>query len=161
MWGGGGNSGVSGQVIRRTEADECTIGRGGPINSSGDSFVFSTGQVRVAVEQWCRDDAARGGEVDLTGDLVWPTATIFCRYLCERAVALNLGGRRVLDLGAGTGLVGLVAAALGAEATFTDVPRVFPLLASNVAVAAAVAAATPSALSGVNSSASSVAQVLW
>mmetsp|Transcript_18770 Transcript_18770/g.57933 ORF Transcript_18770/g.57933 Transcript_18770/m.57933 type:complete len:250 (+) Transcript_18770:968-1717(+) len=104
----------------------------------GSRFVFCHRGVRVTVEQ--QAVGARGGDVDLTGDLVWPTATIFCRYLCEHAQMLR--GRRVLDLGAGTGLVGLVAAALGACVTLVDVPRVIPLLARNAAAYSTAGAPT-------------------
>jgi len=55
---------------------------------------------------------------------------VFCRYLCEHAELVS--GLRVLDMGAGTGLVGLTTAELGARATLVDVPRVLPLLSGNV-----------------------------
>jgi len=99
-------------------------------------FEFCHKQVSVCVQQWRgRGD---GGDLDedMTGDLVWPTATIFCRYLCDRAAEF-LNKKRVLDLGAGTGLVGLVARQLGCvSVTLTDVPRVLPLLEENVHAAA-------------------------
>jgi methylase of polypeptide subunit release factors len=42
---------------------------------------------------------------------------------------IRVGGRRVMDLGSGTGLLGLVCAALGAaRVVLTDVPQQLPLL---------------------------------
>ncbi|XP_055365172.1 EEF1A lysine methyltransferase 3-like isoform X2 [Betta splendens] len=42
---------------------------------------------------------------------VWDAALQLCRYLGERSV--ELGGKRVIELGAGTGVVGILAARLG------------------------------------------------
>lgn len=94
-----------------------------------EPYVFAHLGVGGAVAQKRRRVAAAGTDVDYTGDMVWPTGIVFCRYLCEHKALLE--GRRVLDLGAGTGLVGLVVAKLGAHVTLVDVPRVVPLLAAN------------------------------
>ncbi|XP_017659219.1 PREDICTED: protein-lysine methyltransferase METTL21B-like, partial [Lepidothrix coronata] len=59
-----------------------------------------------------------------------PQALSLCRFLGEQR--LDLGGRRVLELGAGTGIVGIFAAMLGAEVTLTDRPAALPQLRENV-----------------------------
>ncbi|KAG9477159.1 hypothetical protein GDO78_002521 [Eleutherodactylus coqui] len=48
------------------------------------------------------------------------------------AGGVNLQGRSVIELGAGTGLVGIVAALLGAEVTVTDRDMAMEFLKSNV-----------------------------
>lgn len=53
------------------------------------------------------------------GIVLWPAAIALAHALAARAVA----GLRVLELGAGTGLPGLVAAALGARVVQTDRQR--------------------------------------
>ncbi len=52
------------------------------------------------------------------GVALWPAAIALAREVAARADAFR--GRRVLELGAGTGLPGLVAAALGGRVTQTD-----------------------------------------
>jgi predicted nicotinamide N-methyase len=52
------------------------------------------------------------------GVALWPAAIALAHDLAARAGALD--GRRVLELGAGTGLPGIVAAALGAQVVQTD-----------------------------------------
>lgn len=102
-----------------------------------EAFDFNYGGVRVQVRQrrWSTQPYQ---DMDMTGHLVWPTATIFCRSVVDGA--LQVRGQRVLDLGAGTGIVGLVAASCGASVTLTDIHRVMPLLTRNVASFAVPAA---------------------
>lgn len=71
-------------------------------------------------------------EADGTFARLWPTALVLARYLCENPSLV--AGQRVIELGAGSGAVGLVCAALGATSvTLTDVPEALPLIESNVA----------------------------
>ena len=64
---------------------------------------------------------------------LWPAALLLCRYLDSQPSPLPPASR-VVELGAGCGLVGLLAASLGAHVTLTDLPAVLPHLLSNVAV---------------------------
>ncbi|KAJ0023699.1 hypothetical protein NQD34_003598 [Periophthalmus magnuspinnatus] len=61
---------------------------------------------------------------------VWEAAIQLSNYLVERSVELK--GRRVIELGAGTGLLGIFAARLGAVVTLTDLPIALPPLQANV-----------------------------
>lgn len=70
-----------------------------------------------------------GGAVDL-GLTVWDGAIVLAKYL-ELNVDL-VRGRGCVELGAGTGVVGVVAAALGAHVTLTDMEEVLPLTRINV-----------------------------
>ncbi len=67
-----------------------------------------------------REDEQRflGGEQPAVpyGIVLWPAAIALAHDVASRAFA----GRRVLELGAGTGLPGIVAASLGARVTQTD-----------------------------------------
>jgi predicted nicotinamide N-methyase len=61
---------------------------------------------------------------------VWPTAP---QYI--HGVSLDpyeLQGKRVLELGAGIGLVGLALAHAGASVICTDLPQVIPVLQHNI-----------------------------
>ncbi|OQR88195.1 hypothetical protein ACHHYP_07283 [Achlya hypogyna] len=71
-------------------------------------------ELQVAVIQDTRQVDGLGGEV-------WPGAHVLCHHLEEHAVPLNVASARVLELGAGCGLCGLVAAALKAPSvTLSD-----------------------------------------
>ncbi|XP_061642272.1 EEF1A lysine methyltransferase 3-like isoform X1 [Phyllopteryx taeniolatus] len=61
---------------------------------------------------------------------VWESAQQLCQYFEEQHVELR--GRRVIELGAGTGVVGILAACLGADVTLTDLPVTLPQLEANV-----------------------------
>ena len=45
---------------------------------------------------------------------MWNSARVLCDWLADEAEPLGVRGAAVLELGAGTGLVGVVAAKLGA-----------------------------------------------
>ncbi|KAM9777935.1 protein N-lysine methyltransferase METTL21D [Neosynchiropus ocellatus] len=72
------------------------------------------------------------------GCVVWDAAIVLAKYLeCKQfkdpSSGLDLwSGRRVLELGAGTGAVGLMAASLGAQTTVTDLEELQSLLALNI-----------------------------
>uniref|UniRef100_A0A7S2SQV4 Calmodulin-lysine N-methyltransferase n=1 Tax=Rhizochromulina marina TaxID=1034831 RepID=A0A7S2SQV4_9STRA len=61
---------------------------------------------------------------------VWDAETILTHHLVEE-YGMALQGCRVLELGAGTGLSGIVAARLGADVTLTEVEEAVPLLERN------------------------------
>ncbi|XP_030633685.1 EEF1A lysine methyltransferase 3-like [Chanos chanos] len=61
---------------------------------------------------------------------VWDAALHLCRFFEENSV--DLKGKRVIELGAGTGIVGILAARLGADVTITDLPLAIPQLQRNV-----------------------------
>lgn len=89
---------------------------------------------------------------ECTGAVVWDNALLLVRLLARRGKA-GLLGRRVVDVGCGTGLLGLACAARGARAVLTDVGPAVPLSEANVrANAAAVRGAGGSA---------SVVEHLW
>ncbi|XP_004680339.1 PREDICTED: protein-lysine methyltransferase METTL21C [Condylura cristata] len=70
--------------------------------------------------------------IESHGALVWPAATALCQYLEEHAEELSLRDAKVLELGAGPGLVSVVASILGAEVTATDLPDVLGNLQYNL-----------------------------
>ncbi|XP_042321089.1 protein-lysine methyltransferase METTL21D isoform X2 [Sceloporus undulatus] len=74
-----------------------------------------------------------------TGSVVWDAALVLARFLEKESEAasssslgLSLPRAEVLELGAGTGLVGLMAACLGANVTVTDLEEVQDLLKMNI-----------------------------
>lgn len=62
---------------------------------------------------------------------LWPAAAGMCFFL-ETAYGDALRGESVVELGAGTGMAGVMAARFGARVTLTDLPHVLPNLQSNV-----------------------------
>ena len=78
---------------------------------------------------------------DGTYSRLWPTAVVLSRYLCAHPDLVR--GKRVVELGAGSGAVGLVCAALGAEyVCLTDVPSALHLLEANAARNAAASSSS-------------------
>lgn len=91
---------------------------------------------RLALQQLPHGDdrsssSGRAVDRDTTGFFVWPAARALSAYLAKHPELVR--GKRVVELGAGPGLVGLAAAALGAsEVVLTDLSGTMPLLQRNV-----------------------------
>lgn len=102
------------------------------------SFLVADGEnsTDVVVEQNVRDGtgASASSARDPTARWVWDTSPRLCEWLCQGENAGRLvRGKRVVELGAGAGLPGLVCARLGAASvTLTDLPQELDLLERNV-----------------------------
>ncbi|XP_071990921.1 elongation factor Ts, mitochondrial isoform X2 [Engystomops pustulosus] len=59
-------------------------------------------------------------------------ALYLCTYFEEQK--LNFKGKKVIELGAGTGIVGILASLLGGRVTVTDLPHALPQIRKNVSV---------------------------
>ncbi|XP_031702416.1 protein-lysine methyltransferase METTL21C-like isoform X1 [Anarrhichthys ocellatus] len=70
--------------------------------------------------------------IDSYGAVMWPAALALCSFLDNNRKKVNLQEKVVLELGAGTGLVTIVASLLGASVTATDLPDVLGNLRANV-----------------------------
>lgn len=66
-----------------------------------------------------------------TGATVWPAAHVLAKYLERKFGSRGMKGYRVVDLGSGTGVVGIVAASLGAVSYLTDQEQLHFLMREN------------------------------
>ncbi|XP_057368238.1 protein N-lysine methyltransferase METTL21D-like [Daphnia carinata] len=68
------------------------------------------------------------------GCVVWDAALVLGAYLdhMNQTRQIPVKSRRILELGSGTGFVGLVAAALGGDCLMTDLPEMVPLIKRNL-----------------------------
>jgi predicted nicotinamide N-methyase len=91
-----------------------------------DDGLFSLGGSR---NLYIRQESSR--QCDGTGVTVWDGALLLARYLEQRPFLVQ--NKHVVELGAGCGLVGLSAGALGAASIMlTDLAYVLPILESNL-----------------------------
>ncbi|XP_051982396.1 uncharacterized protein LOC127643639 isoform X2 [Xyrauchen texanus] len=70
--------------------------------------------------------------LDSFGATIWPAALALCHYLESNQATVNLLEKAVLEIGAGTGLVSIVACLLGAWVTATDLPEILGNLRCNL-----------------------------
>ncbi|XP_059183618.1 protein N-lysine methyltransferase METTL21A [Centropristis striata] len=90
------------------------------LHNSSAQFRFANRDLHL-VQDWRRLGVAA---------VVWDAAVVLCLYLEMGKVELK--GKEVIELGAGTGLVGIVAALLGAKVTITDREPALDFLSANV-----------------------------
>ncbi|XP_074482854.1 protein N-lysine methyltransferase METTL21A [Sebastes fasciatus] len=90
------------------------------LHNTSAQFRFADHDLRLA-QDWKKLGVAA---------VVWDAAVVMCMYLEMGKVELK--GKGVIELGAGTGLVGIVAALLGANVTITDREPALDFLSTNV-----------------------------
>ncbi|XP_015912193.3 protein N-lysine methyltransferase METTL21D [Parasteatoda tepidariorum] len=67
------------------------------------------------------------------GCVVWDAGIVMGKYLDYQQKFVNsMSGKMVVDIGSGTGVAGLFAAALGAKVILTDLPEIIPILEKNI-----------------------------
>ena len=89
---------------------------------------FQPSGVRLELEQSGGD----GSGFDFDQVTVWPAGVVMARALQHPSMAIAIAGRRVLELGSGCGVAGLMAHAMGAaHVSLTDLPAVLPVLTRN------------------------------
>ncbi|XP_078286413.1 EEF1A lysine methyltransferase 3-like [Rhinoraja longicauda] len=72
---------------------------------------------------------------DLTNDIglsaiIWEAGITLCRYFEKENI--NFTGKKIIELGSGTGIVGILAVLLGAEVTLTDLPPALDQIRLNI-----------------------------
>jgi len=98
-----------------------------PIGSISPSMACSCKLIQMTNQSFQVYQSA--GELGIGGKL-WDSATVLIRFLESR----DLKEKTVLELGAGTGAVGIACALLGAsDVLITDLPQVVPLISANIA----------------------------
>ncbi|RVE74442.1 hypothetical protein OJAV_G00021670 [Oryzias javanicus] len=93
------------------------------------SVIFSLGK---DIYHYVGEDIVIYESIDSYGGVMWPAALALCSFLENNKHAVNLEGKTILELGAGTGLVSIVATLLGGAVTATDLPQMLSNLRANV-----------------------------
>lgn len=105
--------------------------RNGQGSGGSGGFTGSSTQNDLLVDGYGRrillqpdDSCAMGGEL-------WASSVVLLKYLESQVPSPSLRDVRVLEIGAGLGLVGIAMALEGAHVTATDLPAVMPALIRN------------------------------
>ena len=98
----------------------------------GDSSPLSLGQAAVA-SQAHAEEARASSDGSGTGSTVWDAGIVLAAYVLREGTRERVGAGRCLDLGSGTGIVGLAAAASGAfsHVVLSDLASVVSLTEQN------------------------------
>ncbi|GCB77252.1 EEF1A lysine methyltransferase 3-like [Scyliorhinus torazame] len=63
---------------------------------------------------------------------VWDAGIALCRYLEKENISFT--GKKVIELGSGTGIVGILATLLGGNVTLTDQPQILHQIEHNISI---------------------------
>ncbi|XP_041070086.1 EEF1A lysine methyltransferase 3-like [Carcharodon carcharias] len=63
---------------------------------------------------------------------VWEAGVTLCRYFEKEKISFT--GKKVIELGSGTGIVGILATLLGGDVTMTDKPNILNQIENNVSI---------------------------
>ncbi|XP_067894309.1 EEF1A lysine methyltransferase 3-like [Heterodontus francisci] len=63
---------------------------------------------------------------------VWESGIVLCRYFEKENI--NFIGKKVIELGSGTGIVGILATLLGGNVTMTDQPHILKQINNNISI---------------------------
>ncbi|ORX91173.1 hypothetical protein K493DRAFT_53123 [Basidiobolus meristosporus CBS 931.73] len=88
------------------------------------SFIFNGHEIVIQQNQDQKIDITQN-----TGNIVWDGAYILSRFIQKH---VKVKGKRCVELGAGTGLVGLVTWSLGGKVVLTEIPDLIELTQKNV-----------------------------
>ncbi|XP_077558712.1 protein N-lysine methyltransferase METTL21D-like [Haemaphysalis longicornis] len=96
--------------------------------SSNQTFVrvvhLDSIDAELSIHQWTEGDV---------GCVVWDGALVLGKYIDHRNCTGEWDAKKsVLELGAGTGIVGIITAAFGNNVVVTDLPQFMPLLDKNI-----------------------------
>ena len=92
---------------------------------------YEVGDKILQIEQRA-DETTDGSKLNANSGTVWDAAVVLINYISQERVASTLKGKRGIDLGCGTGIVGIAASSLGMECTLTDYEDVCVLAQTNV-----------------------------
>mmetsp|Transcript_13326 Transcript_13326/g.25448 ORF Transcript_13326/g.25448 Transcript_13326/m.25448 type:complete len:438 (-) Transcript_13326:214-1527(-) len=93
---------------------------------SGCTRTVEFAAKHLVIEEWPSNTAA------CTGAIVWDNALLLCRYMQDHLGKKFFYQKRVVDIGCGTGVVGLCASLFGAHAILTDLEEGAALADRNV-----------------------------
>ncbi|KAM3625137.1 uncharacterized protein V6R79_007412 [Siganus canaliculatus] len=124
-------------VAEEEEEQSCHSSSGGNNTevqqSKAPTWVTSVhGSLNKDIYRYVGQDILIFESIDHFGAVMWPAALALCSFLDNNRQRVNMQGKEVLELGAGTGLVTIVASLLGASVTATDLPAVLSNLQANV-----------------------------